>query len=235
MRLSVITPHADRPAALSLCQRWMRKQTRRADEWILADGGQQRAVCLWNDVHVHDPRPTGPENFAGNIVNGLQHVTGELVAIVEDDDWYAPTYLERAVAMLEDADLVGSSCQRYYHVQHRCWRVFKNRGASLCQTAFRRELVPLLLEVARECMADGTYGIDGAFWARAAKAGYRLKNPSMPDGVVGIKGLPGSPGLGIGHRPNLTDKWVVDEDSRVLREWVGSDADLYLAVEAARP
>lgn len=43
--------------------------------------------------------------------------------------------------------------------------------------------------------------------------------------VVGIKGLPGRPGIGVGHRPDFGDP---DPDGRILAEWLGPAlADAY--------
>jgi hypothetical protein len=44
--------------------------------------------------------------------------------------------------------------------------------------------------------------------------------------VCGIKGLPGRGGIGMGHSRDFNG--THDPDGRILREWIGDDADLYL-------
>ena len=51
-----------------------------------------------------------------------------------------------------------------------------------------------------------------------------------PTTVIGLKGLPGRPGLGVGHRPKTRDDWQYDEDYAKLIEWLGAD-DMMKVVE----
>src|SRR5690606_25010357 len=39
MRISIITPTADRPRGIELCERYMARQTVQPHEWVVADGG----------------------------------------------------------------------------------------------------------------------------------------------------------------------------------------------------
>lgn len=229
MRLSIVTPTCDRPVGLALAERWLRAQTRQHDEWIIADGGQHRAVVSLPRRHLHAPRPPGAANFRANLARGLEAATGDVIVFVEDDDYYAPTHLARLVAALERqpaAGAVGDDRQRYYYLPRRQWRVFQNRGASLCQTAIRRAWVPAALEAIAAAGRTGTgYGVDGALWARIPPAAQALERM---DTVIGIKGIPGRAGLGIGHRPRGPG-WQSDRDGARLRGWIGPDADVYLA------
>src|SRR5689334_3965297 len=114
----------------------MRRQTRQPDQWIVADGGETAAACTMGQMHLHQPRAPGAANFARNLLNGIAKARGDLVIVIEDDDWYSPEHLERMVDLAErGARLIGTEeVQRYYNVGHRCWRSMNNIGASLCQT-----------------------------------------------------------------------------------------------------
>lgn len=224
MRISVITPTADRPRGIELCERYMARQTVQPDEWIVADGGQIPAKLTMGQVHLHKPSPPGAANLAGNILRALDAVTGDIVVIVEDDDHYAPNHIAACVAGLKRWPAYGCARLLYYNVEHRCWVQMANRGSALCQTAFRRELIPEMQRAAREAMEAGSYGIDGRFWAS------RRHMAIGPQTVIGIKGLPGTPGLGVGHRPSSKPgrQWRPDPEMKILRQMIGADAENYL-------
>lgn len=228
VKVSVVTPTCDRPHAFALCERWMARQTVTPDEWIVADGGKSSANCTMRQRHLHDPSQPGAANFARNLTNGLLAASGDVVVFVEDDDHYAPDHVEHIVSQLErnpQALAAGDDRLRYYNVAHRWWREFANVGSALCQTALRREAIPGFLNVIRECRRVRAYGIDAAFWRLIPRERWAISRTGT---VVGMKGLPGTAGLGIGHRPRA-EQWNRDRDGAKLREWIGYDADLYCA------
>jgi hypothetical protein len=95
------------------------------------------------------------------------------------------------------------------------------RNASLCETGIRAELLPFLADVCRE----SPQFIDYRLWAGCGAANSEL---IAVDRVVGIKGLPGRPGIGVGHRPDeRPGQWTADPELTVLREWIGEDVELY--------
>lgn len=227
MKISVLTPTADRPAAFALAEKMMARQTVIADEWIVADGGVTPVECTAGQIHCHDPRETGAANFAHNLLNGIARARGDVLVIVEDDDYYAPSHIDRMVEMAQIFPIVGAEdVQRYYNVAHRCWRTFNNIGASMCQTAIRRELWPQFAAMIRMCLERNTYGIDTNFWRSVPRENWGIVGAMT---VVGIKGLPGKAGLGVGHRPDAL--WTADHDLAKLRSWIGSDADVYAEFE----
>jgi hypothetical protein len=224
LKISVITPTCDRPVAFALAEKFMARQTIKPHEWIVADGGERPIQCTMGQVHLHEARPPGAANFTRNLLRAIKRVSGDVVIIVEDDDYYSPTHIETSLAQLNGkALLAGDDAQRYYNVEHRCWRIFANRGASLCQTAMRRELLPRLDYVLHACLLSAQYGVDAMLWARTPSAEKSLRRS---DTVVGIKGLPGRAGLGIGHRP-VGSKWYADPGLSKLQSWIGPDAALY--------
>jgi hypothetical protein len=224
VNITAITPTADRPIAFALCEALMRRQTVHPDEWIVADGGETPTSCTMGQIHIHAPRPPGAANFANNLLNALRAATGDLVVIVEDDDFVRPDHIERMAELAaRGCRLIGSEdVTRYYNVARRCYRLMNNVGASLSQTALRRELLPLFRQTIETCMSKGSYGIDTTLWRAAPRSDWAFVGQMT---VLGIKGLPGRAGLGIGHRPD--NRWIADPHLAKLREWIGADADTY--------
>lgn len=225
MKISAITPTADRPIAFALCERYVARQIRQPDEWIVADGGMTPTRCTMGQTYIHSPRPPGAANFANNLLNAVHAATGDLVVIIEDDDWYQPHHIECMEKVAEHYPLIGSEpIQTYYNVAHRVYRTFKNVGASMCQTAIRRELVPAFVRMACSHLAREHFGIDTNFWRSIPVDQWGMVGKLT---VLGIKGIPGNAGLGIGHRPDGGKKWKDDRDLIQLRHWIGADAEHY--------
>lgn len=226
--LSLLTPTSDRPAAFALCERWMQRALRQMPrvpvQWIVADDGLQPACCTLGQEHLRlPPAENSGESFRRNLAAALQHVRYDAVAFIEDDDWYAPAYLQRVWTWLVGgAQIVGEARARYYHVRERRYLHCRNSAhASLCQTAIRRELVPWLLAHLKR--TETTF-VDIDLWRDAAVKCRQLLWPNSQLSV-GIKGLPGKAGIGIGHRLDASCRR--DVDGRVLRQWVGADAEVY--------
>lgn len=224
MRISVITPTADRPRGIELCERYMARQTVQPHEWIVADGGQTPAPLTLGQVHLHQPSPPGAANLAGNILRALDAVTGDVVIVVEDDDWYRDNHLAACVMGLKRWPAYGCNRLLYVNVEHRCWVQMANRGAALCQTAFRTELISEMRKAAQAAIESNDFTIDGRFW------NGRRQMATGPQTVIGIKGLIGTPGLGIGHRPKSKAgrRWHPDPQLRFLRQHIGADVENYL-------
>lgn len=226
MTITVITPTCDRPVGLALAEQFIARQTRQPDEWIIADGGTVRATCRREQTHLHTPGEPGPSNFLRNLLAGVGCAQGDLIAFVEDDDYYQPIHLEqleRQLARNPRALAAGDDDQRYYNLAARAWRTYQNLGACLCQTMFRRELLPRFVEVIRERLRLNSYGVDTTFWRSIPSERRSLQRAHT---VVGIKGLPGRAGLGVGHRPD--EKWHQDPELDQLRAWIGAhDLETY--------
>jgi hypothetical protein len=117
------------------------------------------------------------------------------VVIVEDDDAYAPWWVERCADRLEEADLIGESHSIYRNrVTGGVLACENDNHASLCSTALKGPAI----EALRNTCEQGAKGIDLRLW-RDFDGSKRLYRPE-PRGVTGIKRWPGRPGIGIGHR-----------------------------------
>jgi hypothetical protein len=197
-------------------RKYMQRQTLQPVEWHVFN------VADWRDEPI--------QHFLHNMrLLCKLELKGDIIAVVENDDAYLPDHLKQSVSwLLEDGhDMVGSVWQRYYHVGQRVHKTFRNRGSCLCQTVFRRELLPVLRECIEDAIQTSNRGLDALFWSRCETL------PDVSQGVyegvghvVGIKGMPGEPGLGIGHKPR--PNWEADPDLTKLAQWVGQeDAQRY--------
>lgn len=231
--LTLITPTADQPTGIALCERWMKRQSLWGQldiQWIVADDGAQPAELTMGQQHVYHrysgAHPPGYYSLIENMSRALPLVDSPIVTMIEHDDWYSAGHLAFFYTkMMEDPNLLatGDPIQRYYHVRRRLWRKLKNVGACLSQTTFRASAIPLLWRAIGEAECRRSYGIDRFFWNRVIA---RKRDGLFRSGtVIGIKGLPGRLGIGEGHRPKKG--WGSDPQADVLRRWVGTDAPIY--------
>lgn len=199
--ITALTPTGARPEAFAACCAMMAAQTYPGPvRWVVVDDGPSPLrvpeIIGWEIVHMRrEPywRP-GENTQADNILAGLEHCGGPL-AIIEDDDEYAPWWLWQCGEWLRDADLVGESHSLYRHRVTGGQRDMGNdKHASLCSTALKGGAIEALRRI---CEAGGK-GIDVRLW-REFHGSKALHKPE-PRGVTGVKGWPGRPGIGMGHR-----------------------------------
>lgn len=229
--LTLLTATGCRPEAWGLCEQWMARQTFDGlVRWVIVDDGERPQPLSFSrpgwELYVVRPRPhwqPGQNTQARNLLAGLAVIgDAESVAVIEDDDWYAPDWLAAVHEALQTAELVGESHARYYNLARGVGRQLANGShASLCSTAVRGQALKRL----RAMCTTHVKFIDINLW-RAG--GGRLIGGHR---VVGIKGLPGRGGIGAGHRQSFTG--TPDHGGRLLREWVGADADRYLELQDA--
>jgi hypothetical protein len=222
--LSLVTPTGGRAEAFAFLADDMRAQTYAGPvQWVIVDDCDPPTIvdprafrarfAPWV-VEIVRPSPRwtpgrGP-TLTRNLIEGLTAARGTHVLPIEDDDVYLPDYLSNMRTLLSRADLCGQVPARYYNVAERLYREME-RGAhaSLCQTGFHRRLAERVTELCRGSMPS----IDIALW----RTGGQLS----PGGdVVSIKGMPGRPGIGVGHRPP-PGSGTFDPELRQLAQWIG--------------
>lgn len=216
--ITLLTCTGDRPECFARLEKWMQRQTLMWSKWIVIDDGHEPTKPTLGQNYIRlEPGKPAKESFAENYRVGLDCCrTSKFVAVIEDDDWYAREYLTNIIPVLFDYELAGESQAKYYHVGERKYREMGNGAhASLCQTAFRGELIPKILPL----IQDGSAFLDTRIWKMNVSKHLRPSTFS-----VGLKGQPGRQGIGVGHRPANNGKWHDDKDGTVLREWIGDDA-----------
>jgi Glycosyl transferase family 2 len=229
--VTLITCTGGRPDAFRICLGLIARQRgyEGAVQWIVVDDGGSgfdltRLSDLITPVYPKPVWQLGRNTLARNLLAAIPEVRHDKVLFIEDDDWYSADYVATMAAELEHGvTIAGNRDAHYYHLPSRRYRLMENQNsASLCETAIRAELLPILADV---CCQGGDF-IDVRLW-RAA--GSRTLRVGLPTGrVVGMKGLPGRPGIGIGHRPDARPAdWIADPDLKTLREWIGEDVKLY--------
>lgn len=194
--LSVLTPTGARPEAFAKCVEWMLGQDYSGPvRWVIVDDGPEPeetpAIDGWQIVHVR-PEPfwkPGQNTQSRNLLSGLD-LCSDRIAIVEDDDQYAPEYLSTIDRWLDDDDLVGEGGSVYRNLKTGNVKECNNtRHASLCSTAVKGGAAGWL----REACESGEKFIDIRLWKNPGKV-YPHRGL-----VTGIKGYPGRPGIGMGH------------------------------------
>ena len=226
--LTLLTATGARPQAFALLERMMARQTYdRPVRWIIVDDGEVPQPITFSRpgwvLEVIRPTPywkPGMNTQARNLLAGLERVfITDRLAIIEDDDRYSDDWLEVCDRHLEKATLVGETLARYYNVATRQGRQLNNVAhSSLCSTAMRGRAIDAFRQA---CKVNQKF-IDLDLWRKHRDAllftGHR---------VVGIKGMPGRGGIGMGHNERF--KGQHDPDGRLLRQWIGDDADWYLS------
>lgn len=234
--IALITPTGNRPIQFDLCQQYMKRQTYSGQVlWIIIDD------CLptttdqvtdtfrdsWQIVKVY-PKPAwrqGQNTQGRNMEAGINTLLTQperqdikAVFVIEDDDYYRATYLERMMANWSGCQILGETKTIYYNPVHRRYCVNGNvTYASLFQTAFDMRTIELLRSVKSHKF------IDGAFWKIVQNKKLFHEN----DLAIGIKGLPGRGGIGAGHSDSYYGM-ISDVDMRFLKNHIGeADARIY--------
>ena len=218
MNVTVITPTGNRPEAFALCREYMERQTRQPDQWIVVDDGDEQ---IKNPTGFNYIRRQGGEDehtLRFNLQEALTKVTGDMVLIMEDDDWYHRDYIQIMERHYEQGTAWGQSTALYYDVERR---VFLGRefpaNFCLCQVGFCSTLIPFVLGI---CKEPG-FLIDTKI-ARHPHARF-LKWEELL--CVGIKCLPGRDGLSLGWR--MGAKAYDDFEMELLKDNIGKDYKNY--------
>jgi hypothetical protein len=234
MRVTLLTPTGDRQEAFALCERWMMRQTRQPDEWIVVDDGVTPTECTCGQTIIRrgPPPPNAmpmdllPANIRAAALGG--HIKPGVIVFVEDDDWYNPRHVEMAAQAIEDGyDLAGEVDGVYYHVRAGKWAVpDAKHNAALARTAVNSDW---FLSLPKSYFYANCVYMDARMWSEKNFPGRRLLHRPFGErhSVVGMKGMPGRAGLSMGHDPNVA-AYRPDPDGSVLRDWVGDDAEVYL-------
>jgi hypothetical protein len=221
--ITLITPTGDRHEAFAMCERWMAKQSYTGSvQWIVIDDGKKPTIPTMGQTYLRTT-PMHRHSLCRNLREAIPHVTGDLVFVIEDDDYYHPHYLSTMAGRLQHAELVGEFGAKYYYVKHQSWRHRSEteQHASLCRTGMRRSVLPTLLD----CAQGDHPSVDLRLWKtwQGSKLSWRDSDGTQSL-CVGIKGVDGRQSRG--WRP--AKDAVKDRDLKKLQQWVGQDFEEYL-------
>lgn len=180
--------------------------------------------CSMRQIQVKGPKVWTPEinTQRYNMDAALGYVTGDVIFIIEDDEYYAPEYLLSMINLLSSgAKLAGISTAKYYHLKAPGYKIIDNfRHASLCQTVMLKSMLPLLYQAVH----SGEYYFDIHLWKNAQKIGIPCALISNTDLSISTKGLPGRAGLGAGHE---IVGYQGDRGLTMLKTWIKDDYKYY--------
>ena len=205
----------------------MERQILRPIQWIILDDGVTKTEVKTDipfDYH-YNTQWQGRASLANKIAFAMDlPIAGEMIAFIEDDDWYSPEYLKTAFERMSQGHvLIGEGDALYYSVKYRWWYRHHNRGhASLCQTCAAASIKKVIKD---ECVIDTGPFLDVRLWSdrRILKKQVFIGTKTC----IGIKSMPGRNGYGCGHK-----KWdrssVLDEKLETLTQLIGAeDANNY--------
>jgi len=228
IKITCITPTGDRIEAFALTRKWIASQTRQPDQWIVVDDGKTplpSSLKKGIEYVRREPQKGEGHTLVANMKTALPLIKGDVILIIEDDDWYGPNYIATMAGLLLQHDLVGESHARYYHVVMNRYKRLENKShASFCQTGFTKKLLPLF----KECL-DGDPYIDMRLWKAGKKYGYLITDTEDKLQLhCSLKGLKGRQGIGTGHDGN-SSYYKTDKNYFHLIKWVGEEnAKIYI-------
>jgi predicted O-methyltransferase YrrM len=228
VNFTLITCTCDRPEAFAICEKYIARQTLKPVQWIVLDDGTVPVRPTMGQTHVYLPECRGPGSMVSKLRQLLSSdiIAGDAVAFIEDDDAYTSDWLEWCSIQLDKYEMCGEGKALYYNVAQRYWYKHENMAhASLCTTAVRKSLLPLVQHICQ--MAINPF-IDVTIWRLATQSKF-LRDPDQDGGrrrVIGIKAMPGKVGYGHGHVGR--DRGAADDRNLAkLMELIGDDAVAY--------
>jgi hypothetical protein len=240
MKISIITLTGGRDLAFKLCESWMKKQTLKPDEWIVVDDYKIPTKCtMGQKVIRREPFwESGQMTLEKNLLEALKIVTGDIILIIEDDDWYSPNYIENMVKKIEalsegkpigsSSIIAGEGICLYYNITNYTYYYFNNTNyASLFQTAFTKDLIPQINDLLIKY--DNHIYFDMHIWGelkQCNKTVFLTKSPWS----IGIKGLRGKRSINtFGHDVKLS--FLDEKYLYLLKKTIGEkDSNTYILI-----
>jgi hypothetical protein len=226
MNVYALTPTGLRPEGLALLGEYINAQTYKGPvTWVIVDDCDPATYIpkMRSGINVILVRPNwrwspGNSTQIPSMRAGLQKVPKNAVLFVfEDDDIYLTDYMTDMIRAIKDDELIGEEYSRYYNVATGRYKAIKGKvHASLASTVCRGRALQLLKTI---CNSGITRMLDFTFWKQFDGNKWLMDTSN----VVGIKGLPGRPGIGIGHRKKFGSVDIND----TLASWAGDYAANY--------
>jgi hypothetical protein len=170
--ITVITCTGDRLDSFLLLHKWMKNQTLKPSQWLVIDDGKEPIPPLEGfEGYRREPTPNDfPHTLCQNMLVALGHVAYDKIIIMEDDDWYHPTYIDYMSKLLDTADLVGfRNLLFYYPSTGKYMEKGSVKQPAFAQTAFRKNIIPVLEKICKnadkEWQLSGKGLIDMFLWA----------------------------------------------------------------------
>lgn len=227
MKICVVTCTGKRPRMMPLCSKWLRRQRRQPDAWVISLGeGEDLGdfeLPSYATVHRWNPETIG-RGLTGQIdtnskyqIEVMRHVPRDHAAVYfDDDDWYGPNYLSTVAGDLElGIAFTGNGSERRYCVATNRWMHVEKSGCNAGAVGMHNAAIPDWIAWMQDPSTK---------WSWFSQRGWQvdLRNEAPR---VSIKNAPG-----LGHLfPPVQAKWRADLPPWAkLREWIGGDVDDYI-------
>ena len=154
--ITCITPTRDRSHIFPEIVTCINNQTVKPDKWIIVDDGTKPLsddILSLSNVQVDYIRmPIPPKHLKTHTINaraGLHRVSEGSVFIIDDDDYYAPTYIEKMSEYLSDHDIVGTSKEIEYslHIDGGYQEINRHRFTTNHHTGFNTSILNHIYDV----------------------------------------------------------------------------------------
>jgi glycosyltransferase involved in cell wall biosynthesis len=210
VKIAVVIPtRGDRKMFLDKCLEYMIKQTRQADHVIIVDFPPKDASI--------DLVPRYRDGFT----KAFELYKCDIVICIEDDDWYAPNYIELMEGWFEKSgrpDVLGINHTIYYNIMENKYVILNHPGrASMMQMA----VSPKILDI--EWCADDYAYLDWHLWVK--EKALRKIAVYSPHVAIGIKHGIGLCGGG-GHKQGWKHYQKEDKDWSFLSSIIKNKTDL---------
>ncbi len=230
--ITLITPTGSRQEAFTRCEYYMQRQTYKGPiHWIVIDDSEPKTVLsIKPDSNIKVEYVRGPVAWTPHINTQRPNMHEAMlrvkpdtkgIFVIEDDDYYSPTYLETLIWMLNRFDVVGEANNKYYGIKSRSYREWKNvNHASLCSTALTYKAYQTLYDAVN----SGELFMDMSFWRKAFERGHKAMLFMGVNNGIGMKQLPGRHGIGAGHDPE-GQEFTKDPAFDMLKRWIPIQED----------
>ncbi len=222
-RVSVLTPSRDRPKSFEMVQRCMMRQTIPIHEWIIVRDGdvEYDYQMAQQKVFRRHGRPGELHSVCSNLIDGLSRVTGDMVAIVPDDDWYDHKYLERVAAALDESGepvCFAGGPVFVYNVQTKRMVNVSGRGyPDLGQISFRTSHPTNPLGYFDGLCRRGDPNLDRCMWRNWHGGRVLVENNRLH---LALRGVSGTAAV------NPIDVGASDSELKLLQEFTGADYNI---------
>jgi hypothetical protein len=171
LKLGIIIPdRKDRPELMANCRRMMAAQTRQPDEILVMD---------------YDPFSERVD-IMQRYRNGYDMLTQsgmDLIAFIENDDWYHPEYLEvmeKEYVKAGHPDLFGTMGTVFYHLQHRMFYTFTHEELCVAMNTLIKPGLTIKWGFDYDPYADQW------LWANSQYIGINSKGKYAPEKILSI-------------------------------------------------
>lgn len=225
MKLAVITPTRNRLYTLSLLHKYILRQTRKPDWWIIATDGElpkfpESSVEVIFSKADYAGSPVA--SFTKNLLRGInlaEEKGADMVLIMEDDDWYSSDYVEKMEEACRFADVVGNQPTKSINIVSGSMKYAQHGYIVLAQLGFKRSANDLFRKSTRQCLNDNNAGVDKTFFALVKLNDIScamLQSPSLYFGLKGIYDLASRQSQGLTEQHRRHKKYLKGHLLRIV-------------------